>query len=343
MQTAKPTIPLENLYYLLCYAWNKLEERDWAKVDAHDTTSLLDLLGRVLTKGTTYLLKQGIQQDYKAVRAEIVGVKGKMMYGATFRKVRSPECTVCEYDEFDPDVLVNRVIRSTLQNLTKASNLDPEVQKAAHLLGKRMSNIAQVKLTEKVFDQLRQQKQLGISSFLIKVCELLYHNLLPSETAGTYYFRDFFRDPPQMAALFEAFVRNFYRRELPHAKVIREDIYWRVNATEQAMRLLPKMQTDISIEINGRKILIDTKFYAETLQRYYDAPKLHSTHLYQLFAYLKNHPSAQEGILLYPVVERELSEEYWQDDKKMRVETLNLAQPWYKIEEYLKEIVIRSK
>ncbi len=41
-------IPIQNIYFLLCYAWNQLEERDLVEINAEDTTSLQDLLARVL-------------------------------------------------------------------------------------------------------------------------------------------------------------------------------------------------------------------------------------------------------------------------------------------------------
>ena len=44
-------IPIQNIYYLLCYAWNKLEERDIVDVRGIDSTKILDLFARVLIGG----------------------------------------------------------------------------------------------------------------------------------------------------------------------------------------------------------------------------------------------------------------------------------------------------
>jgi 5-methylcytosine-specific restriction enzyme subunit McrC len=41
-------IPIQNIYYLLCYAWNKLEERDIVDVKGIETTELCDLFAKVL-------------------------------------------------------------------------------------------------------------------------------------------------------------------------------------------------------------------------------------------------------------------------------------------------------
>ena len=50
----------------------------------------------------------------------------------------------------------------------------------------------------------------------MKLCALIHHNLLVSETRGRSRFRDFTRDRRQMAVLFENFVRNFYKK---HTKI----------------------------------------------------------------------------------------------------------------------------
>ena len=57
-------IPIENIYFLLCYAWDKLAERDVVAVDAIDSTSLADLFARVLINGTNHLLKRGFDRGY---------------------------------------------------------------------------------------------------------------------------------------------------------------------------------------------------------------------------------------------------------------------------------------
>lgn len=72
------------------------------------------------------------------------------------------------------------------------------------------------------------------------------------------------------------------------------------------------MQTDISLESENRKIIIDTKYYHEALNEYYEKEKIRSINMYQIFAYLKNLESTKEinryceGILLYPTVTKDL-------------------------------------
>ena len=59
-------------------------------------------------------------------------------------------------------------------------------------------------------------------------------------------------------------------------------------ATEEDLRYLPTMRTDVSLESSTRHIVIDAKYYSKTLQTYFGTDTIHSGNLYQLYAYLKN-------------------------------------------------------
>jgi 5-methylcytosine-specific restriction enzyme subunit McrC len=49
-------IPIQNICYLLCYAWDTLEERDLVAVNALKSKDLPNLLARVLVNGLRLLL-----------------------------------------------------------------------------------------------------------------------------------------------------------------------------------------------------------------------------------------------------------------------------------------------
>ena len=166
------------------------------------------------------------------------------------------------------------------------------------------------------------------------------------EKTGSYKFRDFLRDERKMAKLFEDFVFNFYRIESSEFAVKKERIYWAASSeTDPNLQLLPTMETDISLRDEKRTIIIDTKYYKNTLQTYYDSESIHSGNLYQLFAYLKNleprggNDAQAEGILLYPTVSRSLKEKYDMHGHRVRICTVDLAQDWKAIRSELLALV----
>ena len=55
-------IPIQNIYFLLCYAWNQLEEKDVVEINPEDSTALQDLFARVLAGGVQYLIRRGFDR-----------------------------------------------------------------------------------------------------------------------------------------------------------------------------------------------------------------------------------------------------------------------------------------
>ena len=55
-------IPIRNIYYLLCYAWNRLDEGAIVDVSGVDTTELADLFATVLIGGVHHLTRRGLDQ-----------------------------------------------------------------------------------------------------------------------------------------------------------------------------------------------------------------------------------------------------------------------------------------
>ena len=326
-------IPIQNIYFLLCYAWDKLEEKDVVDVDPAGITELVDLFARVLINGTNHLLKRGFDRNYVA-HAEWTGrLRGKIKFEAVAKTGAITATLPCEFDELSYDVLHNQLLKATIQRLIRAVTLSRGNAEALAGLLRQLSEVSDVEITSRLFGQVQLHRNNRFYDFLMKVCELIHHNMLISETPGRSRFNDFTRDEKQMATLFEGFVRSFYRVHSRY-RVKREDIRWTWVAEDQtAAGLLPKMQTDVSLMADDRKIIIDCKYTPKVTQRHYqsEADTLRSMHLYQLNAYLDNLPPEDAGceaMLLYPTTDRPMAHSYAHKGHKISIRTINLGQPW---------------
>lgn len=155
-------------------------------------------------------------------------------------------------------------------------------------------------------------------------------------------------DDRLMNRIFEKFVRNFARRHCKDASVSVSQIKWFGEWDDEFDSLLPLMKTDVTLERTGRTTILDCKYYKEALVKSFDKARIHSSHLYQLNAYLQNsschEPSKTfDGILLYPSVDSScLHARFMLLGKKVRVESINLDQPWQCIESELKSILEKA-
>ncbi len=80
-------IPIANVYYLLCYAWRDVEERDRVRMDGLDELDRVrNPLGTVLAWGTFRLTRQGIDRGHREVREYLAGIRGKVDVGRTAKR-----------------------------------------------------------------------------------------------------------------------------------------------------------------------------------------------------------------------------------------------------------------
>lgn len=341
-------IPIQNIYYLLCYAWNKLEEKERVNVAVDDQTELVDLFAKVLLSATRILLKRGLEQTYLGTVQEIAGVKGKLDLSQTLKRNQLPRLqTTCQFDEFSPDVLTNQILHGTLRKLLKTS-LKPELKVEIKKLLPMFPPLSPIRITEASFKQVRYHRKNRFYQFPLHVCQLIHESLLPQEETGNYNFMDFRRDERKMNQLFEAFLFNFYQIEQRRYKVSREIIQWKLEApNEEHRQFIPVMKTDITLQSPEEKIIIDAKYYGQTMAEHYDRSKIHSGNLYQLFSYLINQEGEEEktkkatGILIYPKIKEAYDLHYKFASHKIRILTIDLNCHWCEIKNsLLKEVEV---
>ncbi|MDQ3521389.1 MAG: hypothetical protein M3434_03495 [Gemmatimonadota bacterium] len=342
--TNDPKIPIENIYYLFCYAWGRFDEAQSIGVGSDPSPDLPNLLAKVLLAGTRRLIRRGLDRSYQTITDDLPTVRGRIEFGGTLllQARRAPRLT-CEFDELSRDVLHNQIIKAVLGKLSKVDTLDRELGHELRVLARRLADVSEIHLNRSMFRRVQLHRNNAHYDLLLKVCELTFLSLLP-RTGDRYAFEEVVRDEVKMRAVFEEFVRNFYRLEQSHYSVKRLNIPWHGELIEGEGRL-PLMKTDVFLESAKRRIIIDTKYYVRALQVSCGTESFDSGNLYQLFAYLKNAhslgPAYQtvEGLLLYPQVGNPLDATVKLQGHKLRFATIDLLQPWEEIEGALLALV----
>ena len=339
-------IPIQNIYYLLCYAWNKLEERDIVDVPVEDCNNTLDLLAKVLAGATTHLLKQGLDRGYIEHHEDRTTLRGKVIFNPSLKRILLQHGKAhCHFDDLHYNILHNQILRTTIRELVLQKRLDKRLKEELIGLYRRLHGIDEVVLSGKVFRSVRLHRNNYFYDFPLKICKLVYENLLVRNTNGEGRFWDFVRDK-RMWELFQLFVRNFYARELSGCRIMPSVIDWQGHGlTDRAINALPRMNTDITLRYGNGTIIIDTKYYYQALVTHHGKEMVRPDHLYQLFAYLKNSsgdsdPNLYEGMLLYPTVGRGHNLPYELHGHKINVRTINLDQEWKDIHMDLMDFII---
>jgi len=341
-------IPIKNIYYIFCYAWQKFEIGRQAAVGTDDNTEEHELFSKVLVHAVKHLVRRGIDRDYVEQTEDLSCPKGKIVFSTTIRRNLLHQMKLnCGFDDLSRNTLQNQILKTTLLKLSKVIDGDKNLRNETKSLARIMSEVDEIKIRPSDFKRVKIHRNNAYYSFLMKLCELINYMLLPDKAGERFRFADYLNDENRMGLVFEGFVRNFYAARQEEFKVRSEEIKWDVVASELAMDFLPKMQTDVSLKSNDRKIIIDTKYYKETLSSHISGnrSKIRSAHLYQLHAYLSNAEvrgpldGKAEGILLYPTAQGSLDLKYEIKGHIYRVCTINLDQDWHCIENDLLRII----
>ncbi len=341
-------IPIQNIYYLLCYAWDHLKEGEIVDIAADDSKSLTELFARILANGTQYLVRHGFDRGYVLHREETARLRGRFDLTASMARQswRQGRMT-CEFDELSHNILHNRILKTTIEELLHAKVIGKDTREMLRQQEQHLCHIEPVRITSRLFQRVHLHRNNCFYRFLLNVCELLYDSRLPDESDGATRFQDFVRDEKLMPLFFEKFVRRFYEKEQSVFKVGAIQLEWDVLATSEDLAVLPRMNTDVSLHSAERRIIIDCKFYKEAMTGRYGQEKIHSANLYQLYSYLKNAGQKSgwedsEGMLLYPAVGEEFDHQFVIDGHPVRVASVNLDRNWRGIHERLLVLIARA-
>ena len=338
-------IPVRNLYHMLVYAWDQLEVSSLVDVDSSGHHDVCNLLARVLCDGLRLQLRRGLDRGYVAQEEVTARPRGRLDLATSVKQHTFwSNRAACRYDEFEADILPNRIMRSTLAALQRTEGLEQENIHRVRGLLHELRDITPIRLTSHDFHRVPLHGNNRFYRFLLNVCECLHHLLLPETSVGKRRLRDFIQDDKRMPRLFQRFVLNFYKRHLPAAKVGAPHIDWALcEADAEAMSSLPRMESDVVLEWPERKVILDCKFYRQALVERHGAFKLHSAHLYQLFTYIKNQAAQPgweltEGILVYPAMNADFDWCYRFGPHRVRVATVDLRKHWREIEARLLDV-----
>jgi 5-methylcytosine-specific restriction enzyme subunit McrC len=342
-------IPIKNLYYLLCFAWEYIPEElalDVTEIPA--SSDVLTLCAHVLIAGIDHLVRRGLDQGYLLREEQTARLRGRINIAKTFMsRARATAEAVCQFDDLSPNLLHNQILRSTVGTLMRAPSTNRDLEESLRTTFKNMNGIEVIRVSDSDFQSIHLHRNNSYYAFLLFVCKLVHSLKLPDQSNdGRERFRDLLSDERAMQKVFEAFLRNFYKlKQDKFKRVGARHLHWNAEPAFGAnLDLLPQMRTDVTLHSDARTIIMDAKCYRDALQERYETSKVHSGNLYQLLAYLSAEwfaggPVRPEGILIYPVGDSAVDASFMIDGYQVRIYTLNLGQDWQDIEQDLLRLI----
>lgn len=337
-------IPIQNIYYMLSYAFQVLNEQGYKNIATEQFNNVAELCAAILSKGVLVQLKRGLGREYIEQTESTSSPHGRIEISESV-KTRSMlrKQLICSYDDFSVNSYLNRIIKTTMEILLHA-----DISKARKKeLRRLLVYFGDVNLLDVHTINWRVQYNRNNQTYrmLISVCYLVIKGLLQTNSDGTTRLMDFL-DEQRMCRLYEKFILEYYRREFPQISASPSQIPWAVDDGMRAM--LPVMQSDIMLEYENKVLIIDAKYYSHTTQAQYDTHTLHSNNMYQIYTYVKNkdadfedRPHTVSGMLLYAKTNETIQPDnaYLMSGNKVSVKTLDLNCEFAQIAAQLNAIV----
>lgn len=337
-------IPIRNIYYMLSYAFQVLNEQGYRKIATEQFHNVADLCAAILIKGISSQLKRGLGQEYVPKTETLSALRGKIAVSESIKTMTMlKNQMVCTYDEFSVNSRMNQIIKATVRMLMYA-NISKERKKELKKQMLFFSEVAEIDLNT-IDWNIRYNRNNQTYRMLISICYLVVKGLLQTKSDGTVCLMDFL-DEQRMCRLYEKFILEYYRKEHPEIRANASQISWQLDTDMSDM--LPVMQTDIMLSRGDSILIIDAKYYSHIMQTQFDTYSIHSGNLYQIFTYVKNKeieltdkPHVVSGLLLYAKTDETLlpNQTYQMSGNKISVKTLDLDCDFEKIAEQLDEIV----
>ena len=338
-------IPIQNIYYMLSYAFQVLNEQGYKSVATEHFENVADLCAAILIKGMSKQLKRGLLKDYIPKCEPLTALRGKMEISETL-KTNSiiKRQVVCSYDEFSENAYMNRIIKTTMLHLI-VSDIDKSRKKGMKKLLVYLSNVELLDI-HSINWNLRYDRNNQTYRMLVSICYLVLKGLLQTQSDGTTKLMGFL-DEQRMHRLYEKFILEYYRKEHPELTVGAPQIPWQLDDDYNDM--LPVMQSDIVLEKDGHVLIIDAKYYAHTTQSRFNKTTINSANLYQIFTYVKNKQEELKdrqvtvsGMLLYAKTDEQIVPDntYQMSGNQISVKTLDLNCGFDKIREQLELYVL---
>lgn len=273
---------------MLAYCFTSLSQSGYAYIAAERFENIHNLLAAILSNGINRQIKRNLCREYVNTVDEQSVLRGKINIPESIRNIITrKQQLVCEFDELTINCLFNRILKSSALLLARHDGVDYKWKTALNRALRYMREVENISLRAISWPRLQYYKNNADYRLLIGICQLLAEGLILTTETGEYRLATFLK-PDNIHKLFEKFLLAYFEKEHPKLHPKSSQIPWSVD--DGYMDALPSMHSDITLsdEKSGRILIIDAKYYDKTMQTYRSSKTLHSAHLYQIFAYVKN-------------------------------------------------------
>lgn len=342
----KNRIYIKNIYYMLSYVYTDLIQQDYKDIDIEDFDNIGDVLSVILFKTVTKQIKRGFIKGYNQKKEELSVLTGKINIQKSIKlKANNKNQLYCEFDDLSINNYLNSIIKTAIYILVLSKDISKKNKNNLKKLIHLFNDIDLLEPKKINWKKIKYNKINKNYIGIINICYLILNDFIMKTKDGLYKMPIFLSEK-QIYNIYEKFVLAYYKKHYPDLHPNASKIKW--NLDNEKCEFLPEMKSDITLTHKENILIIDTKYYSNTMQtiELYNSKTIHSNNLYQIFTYVKNKDINKigkvSGMLLYAKTNEDivLDKEYMMSGNKIMVKTLDLNREFKFIAEGLNKIAL---
>lgn len=341
------SVPIRNVYVMMAYAYRSIRSAGTDSIAAEPFEHLHDLFAEILVRGVGSQVKRGIHRDYLHLSDELSTVRGRIdIAGTVATRSAVKGRLVCEFDEYRSDTPHNQALKSVIVLLIRHGDVDQPRRDALRRLLPYLDEVSLVAPRSIRWETLTYHRANANYRLLLGVSELIVRGLLPTNDPGSTKLTSWISDEA-MNRLYERFLLEYYAVHHPELSPSAPSVAWDYD-DERALgaEQLPAMYTDVTLRNGQHTLIIDAKFYSQTMQAgRWNKATVRSPHLYQILSYVKNadvdRDGSVSGLVLYARTDavQQPDLDITVQGNRIGAQTLDLNRPWEHLASQLERLL----
>jgi len=277
-----PKVHMSRVFKMLCYAYD-LDFFSPSQAQYESFPEFFEYLIEIFQKKILRLIKNGLYSNYIDRKEALKFVKGRINQKALILSAWQKERIVCDFDEYDNDILENQIIKCTIERISRSSVIQNRVLRNNLKKANRyFQHISYRQLSYSDFAKVQYHVLNAHYEPILLFCKMIWELIGIHERTGNSPFNAYSLD---MNLLFEKYIEKLLKSRLGGLKVVpQRRTYLDVEKDYLIKPDIVLVKNDIPA------LVIDTKYKIDESSSSQD--------VMQMFGYMNNYEV--NGVLLYP-------------------------------------------
>lgn len=304
---------IKNVYYMLAYAFDVLNEISKKRITQESFDNIMDLFAQILFLGIATQLKQGLHRIYITDTEQLSTLRGKLNMQGTIslRSKQIQNRLECDVDNLTVNNIYNRILKTTANTLIRCNEVKEERKAELKKVLLFFTDVEEVDLHHIRWKSIPIHRNNKNYQMLLYICYFIINRQILTTETGDINMKAF--DDQHMEMLFERFVRAYFAKHHRSVYTSERRVEWNFTSESDTNQWVPSMEADIKLRKGKKTLIVDTKYYADMYQqsqRYSTSfvNKFISPNFYQINTYVTQEEASAggivDGMLLYAYPEK---------------------------------------